>query len=96
MDREHFSASWGIITNIAKVSGCVQVGQESYRDMHVSREFHEERSIAGILSWAKIELGREDFSICDVQFSEYCEWNNLGSWGSTLIETLDSLRACKE
>tara|TARA_R110000851_G_scaffold86237_1_gene187285 strand:- start:258 stop:455 length:198 start_codon:yes stop_codon:yes gene_type:complete len=29
-------------------------------------------------------------------FCEYCNWNNLGGWGSSLIETLDSLRACEE
>ena len=29
-------------------------------------------------------------------FGEWCEWNNLGSWGPDLIETLDTLRACED
>lgn len=56
---------------IATVSGCVQVGQYSYRDRHVSREFDEKRSISDILSWAKNELGRDHVSICEIQLSEY-------------------------
>lgn len=56
---------------IATVSGCVQVGQDSYRDRHISREFDEKRSISDILSWARNELGRKNVGICDIQFSEY-------------------------
>jgi hypothetical protein len=27
-------------------------------------------------------------------FCEYCNWNGLTGWGSSLIEILDSLRTC--
>ena len=56
---------------IATVTICVQVGHESFRDNHISREFDEKRSIADVLSWARNELGRKNVGICDVQFSEY-------------------------
>ena len=32
----------------------------------------------------------------DSLFCEYCNWNGLTGWGSSLIEALDSLRACEE
>jgi len=55
---------------IATVTACVQVGQDSFRDRHVSREFEETRSIRDVIQWAKATLGREYVSICDIQFSE--------------------------
>lgn len=56
---------------IATVSGCIQVGQDTYRDRHISRKFEENRSISDILSWAKNELGKDHVSICDIKLSEY-------------------------
>lgn len=56
---------------IATVCDCIQVGQNSFRDQHISREFDEKRSIADILNWAKNELGKDHVSISEVQLSEY-------------------------
>ena len=56
---------------IATVSGSVQVGENSFRDRHTSREFSENRSISDILNWAKATLGVDNISICDVQLSEH-------------------------
>ena len=60
-----------VMSIIATVSGSFQVGQESYRGRHVSREFDEMCSIEDVLSWARNELGHDHVSICEIQFSEY-------------------------
>lgn len=46
------------------------------------------------------DLRERDLSDDDIKesspeylFSEYCDWNGLAGWGSTLIEALDALRA---
>ena len=56
---------------IATVTVCQQVGHDTFRDNHISREYDESRSISDILSWARAELGRDNVGICDIQFSEY-------------------------
>ena len=54
---------------IATVTVCVQVGENSFRDHHISREYEESRTIRDVLTWAKATTGKE-VSICDIQFSE--------------------------
>lgn len=55
---------------IATVTGCKQVGIDSFRDVHTSREFDETRPITEVIEWAKSVLGKDYQSINDVKFSE--------------------------
>lgn len=56
---------------VATVTICVTVGVDSFRDHHISRCFSEDRTIKDILSWAKLELGRDDVCIGDIVLSDY-------------------------
>jgi len=58
---------------IATVSGCVQVGTDSYRDVHKSRVFSTNKTIDDILSWARDVSGKPTLSLTLVQFSEYSD-----------------------
>jgi len=56
---------------VVTVTGCKQVGENSWRDVHTSGVFETNRTIEDMLSWAKATTGNEQISICDLQFSEY-------------------------
>ena len=56
---------------VATVTGCKQVGENAYRDIHTSSVFEETRSIGDIISWAKATTGNEHISICEILLSEF-------------------------
>lgn len=56
---------------VATISNCVQVGMDSFRDVHESRVFDESRTIREILSWAENMTGKPVTSINMIQFSTY-------------------------
>lgn len=60
-----------MMSTIATITICVQVGENSYRDHHISREFEDSRPIGDVISWARSQLGERYTSINDIQFSEY-------------------------
>jgi len=56
---------------VATVTNCAQVGMDSFRDIHESRVFDENRSIKDILSWAETMTGKPVTNIGMIQFSSY-------------------------
>jgi len=56
---------------IATVTVCEQVGENTFFDRHISRQYEENRSISDILSWARATTGKEFISICEVKLSEF-------------------------
>jgi hypothetical protein len=56
---------------VVTVVGCVQVGVNEFQDRRESRVFGENRTIADILSWASITLGKDHVDICELIFSSY-------------------------
>ena len=55
---------------VATISGCVQTGEESYKQVYSSRVFSDSCTIKDINDWAVHELGI-DIEINDIMFSMY-------------------------
>jgi len=56
---------------VATVTACKQVGQDSYRDIHISRVFYTSSPLQDIIAWAGTTLGKHVVHICDIQLSEH-------------------------
>lgn len=64
---------------IATVTVCEQVGENTFFDKHVSRQYEENRSISDILSWARATTGKEFVSICEVRLSEFTSTGRIST-----------------
>lgn len=53
----------------ATVSGCCQVAQDVYRDIHTTKIFDCSTTINEILDWARKTKNNENLSICEIQLS---------------------------
>lgn len=59
---------------IGTVTGCAQVGQNEYRDIHTSKIFNSNTTLQEIEDWAKQTLRTESyFSFNQIKFSELIE-----------------------
>ena len=55
---------------VATVTGCVQVGENTFQQHSYSRVFSDTRSLGEIISWATSMNGKPA-SINDIQLSDY-------------------------
>ena len=58
---------------VATVTVCRQVGNDEWRDHHISRIFYDDCRLEDIKSFAKAILGKDYAGIGDIKLSDYDE-----------------------